>query len=886
MATAIRWHALAASAVADAFDVVVARGLDSAEASRRLATAGNNELSEPPPRKFSAALYSQLRDPLALVLLGAAAVAFLTGDSTDAAMVLAIVALDATIGCAQELRADRAVRSLRSMLPANALVRRDGNATQVPQAKVVPGDIVLLEAGATVPADIRLVAAHALATVEAALTGESQPVDKTMVPTNDEGALIAEQPCMAWRGTLIVRGRGEGVAVATGMNTELGRIARLLGEAEPPPTPLQRRLAIFGRRASIAVLTVAAFVFVAGWLRGEPLQPLLLLAVSIAVAAIPEALPAVVTIALALAAHRMATRRALVRTLPTVETLGSVTFVCADKTGTLTENRMRVRAIWRDVDSLVAPLGFSAPGEGDRALLRALALCHDTQRRDGAYHGDPTETALVDAAHANGRHATATLAHWPRVAELPFDPSLQRMTTVHVARRDGHWLAVTKGSPEAVLPRCALDARTRDCAMEAARIAAASGTRVLAFAQQQGRGLPPPTDACISDLRLLGLTALEDPPRPGAKAAVSACRDAGIVPVMITGDHPSTARCIAEELGMIAAGGTVVTGRELETWDDARLELALADAREKGLAFARTTPEHKLRIVEALQRRGEVVAMTGDGVNDAPALQQADIGVAMGMRGADVALEAADLALLDDDFATIPAAIEEGRRMHDAVRRFIRLFMAGNGAELLVFAAAPALGLATPLLPVHILWINLATDGLPGLLLANEPADPGSMQRPPRPRDEGLFADGSLRHVLLFGALMAALSLIPQTLGLHDGEAQQRTLVFTTLVCCQLGHALAVRSERLPLLGRGFFGNMPLLLAVAGSIAVQFALVYTPWGNRLLRTEPLEPLAFAFACAAAAAVVAAVECDKALLRRREAHCRTPNRSAISSTMSR
>jgi P-type Ca2+ transporter type 2C len=878
VATATRWHAIPFLEVAQALRVDPARGLDAAEARRRLAATGGNELDEAPPRSLWAAIFAQLRDPLAIVLLLAACVAWLTGDATDAAMVLAIVALDATIGCAQELRADRAVRSLRALLPSHALARRNGVATQVAQREIVPGDVVLLDAGATVPADMRLLEAHALSTQEAALTGESQPVDKTTEPVTDERAPIAEQPCMAWKGTLVVRGRGEGVAVATGMETELGRIARLLGEAEAPPTPLQRRLATFGRRASLFVVAVAAFVFVSGWLRGEPLQPLLLLAVSVAVAAIPEALPAVVTIALALAARRMAQRHALVRTLPAVETLGSVTFVCADKTGTLTENRMRVRSVWRDANEGETPRGFGEPCRDDRALLRAFALCHDAAWRDGAYHGDPTETALAEAAHAHGRRAEEELALWPRVAELPFDPSLQRMTTVHAARRGGRWLAVTKGSPEAVLPRCALDDATRDRALAAARVAAATGKRVLAFAQREGHGQPPSVDTCATHMRLLGLAALEDPPRPGARAAVRACRDAGIVPVMITGDHPSTARSVAEELGMIEPGGIVVTGRELEAWDDARLDLALANARRVGLAFARTTPEHKLRIVEALQRRGEVVAMTGDGVNDAPALQTADIGVAMGMRGTDVARQAADLALLDDDFATIPAAVEEGRRMHDAVRRFVRLFMAGNGAELLVVAAAPALGLATPLLPVHILWINLATDGLPGLMLANEPADPVSMRRPPRPRDEGLFADGSLRHVLVFGGLMAGLSLAAQTLGLHDGEAQQRTLVFTTLVCCQLGHALAVRSERLPLLGPGFFGNMPLLLTVFGSVAVQFALVYTEWGNRLLRTAPLDPLAFASACAAAVAVVAAVEIDKAALRRREA--------AVSSTTSR
>ncbi len=872
---------LDAVAVAATFGVDPQRGLSSQDARRRLQEHGDNSLREPPPRPLLGALLGQFRDPLVLVLLGAAALAMATGDAADAGLILAIVAIDAGIGCAQELRADRAVRSLRALLPATALVRRDGDAVRIPQREVVPGDVALLEAGAVVPADVRLTVAHAFATQEAALTGESLPCEKSTRAIHDERTQLADRACMAWKGTLVVRGRGEGIVTATGMRSELGRIASLLRDEPEAPTPLQRRLAALGRNVSAFVVFAAAALFVLGVLRGEPAQDVLMLAISLAVAAIPEALPAVITIGLALAARRMAARNALVRKLPAVETLGSVTFVCTDKTGTLTENRMRVRAVFvdgrvQDERALAVPEGVAA-----RSLVRAFCVSNDVARDGEALSGDPTEVALAEAARTAKCDADAELRAWPRVAEIPFDAGAQRMTTVHSRRGDDAWLAITKGSPEAVLPLCSMSDADRECAQAAARAFAATGKRVLAFAETDGSGQAPSPSAWTERLCFLGLAALEDPPRPSAKAAVRACRDAGIVPVMITGDHPSTARAIAEELGMLTPDGAVVTGKELATLTDGQLDLALDGARTNGVAFARTAPEQKIRIVQALQRRGEVVAMTGDGVNDAPALQQADIGVAMGMRGSDVAREASDLALLDDDFATIPAAVEEGRRMHDSVRRFLRFLAAGNTAELLTITIASAAALPTPLLPVHILWVNLVTDGLPGIFLANEPADPFAMQRPPRPASEGLFAHGVLRHVAIFGCAMAALTLVTFFGAQHDGEAEARTLAFTTLVCCQLGHALAIRSERHPLVGPGFLGNVPLLLVVTGSLALQLLVVYTPLGNRLLHTAPLDPAAFTLAFGSAFAIVLGVELEKALARRRAATA-----PCVSSTTSR
>jgi len=873
---------LDAAAVAARFGVDPQRGLTSHEAQRRLQEHGDNAFREPPPRPILGALLGQFRDPLVLVLLAAAALASATGDAADAALILAIVAIDAAIGCTQELRADRAVRSLRALLPAFALVRRDGEAVRVPQREVVPGDIVLLDAGAVVPADARLCAAHALATQEAALTGESLPCEKAPTALSDLHAPLADRACMAWKGTLVVRGRGEGIVTATGMRTELGRIASLLRDEPEAPTPLQRRLAAFGRNVSLLVVFAAATLFALGVLRGEPTADVLMLAISLAVAAIPEALPAVITIGLALAARRMAARNALVRKLPAVETLGSVTFVCTDKTGTLTENRMRVRSVF--VDGRVQDeRALAAHDHGTAAsLVRAFCVSNDVARDGDALCGDPTEVALAEAARAAADDAESALTAWPRAAEIPFDAGAQRMTTVHTQRDACRWLAITKGSPESVLPLCAMTAEDRERASVAARAFASTGKRVLAFAETCGDGDVPKPSAWTEHLRFLGLAALEDPPRPSAKAAVRACRNAGIVPVMITGDHPATARAIAEELGMLTQEGAVVTGKELATWSDAALDRALDGAHKHGVAFARTAPEQKIRIVKALQRRGEVVAMTGDGVNDAPALQQADIGVAMGLRGSDVAREASDLALLDDDFATIPAAVEEGRRMHDSVRRFLRFLMTGNTAELMTISVASIVAMPAPLLPVHILWVNLVTDGLPGLLLANEPAEPDSMARPPRPARESLFAHGMLRHIAVFGTAMATFSLLGFFAARHDGDAAGRTLAFTTLVCCQLAHALVVRSEQRSLFGKGWRGNTPLLLVVLGSFALQLLVVYTPIGNRLLHTQPLDPSAFGLVFAAAFAVVLGVEAEKARARRNT----EPAAKEISSTMSR
>jgi len=657
---------------------------------------------------------------MVLILLAAAGVAAIAGDTVDAGVILAIVVLNAVIGWGQSVRALRAIAELRRLAALRARVVRDGRTVDIRASGLVPGDLVLLEAGAAVPADMRLLDVHQLRVDESALTGESTPVDKTTAALPDPALPLAERPCMAFKGSTVSHGRGRGVVVATGMATELGRIAGLLAAVPPVPTPFQRRLARFGRQLELAVLAICLLVFATGLLRGEPPLLMLLTSLSLAVAAIPEALPAVVTMMLALGARSMAARNALVRRLPAVETLGSVSCICTDKTGTLTSNVMQVVELSVGASTTRLPLAGGWPGSAD-TLLRAAALCNDAGTdAHGVPTGDPTEVALWQAARTAGLHKARLERHAPRCRELPFDAERKRMTTIH-RDPDHGFVAYTKGAPERVLERCTrsdgnvLDDDANAALLQLAERMASDGLRVLALAQREWPALPVgDADAIERDLTLLGLVGLLDPPRAEAFGATDTCRSAGIRPVMITGDHPATAMAIARQLGMSGLGDRVLTGRELAALDDDEL-VALVDSVP---VYARVDPAQKIRIVRAIAATGRHVAMTGDGVNDAPALAAADIGVAMGRGGTDVAREAASLVLLDDNFATIVAAVEEGRRIFDNVRKFVRYVLACNSAEILVILLAPLLGLPTPLLPIHILWINLVTDGLPGLALA------------------------------------------------------------------------------------------------------------------------------------------------------------------------
>ena len=743
---------------------------------------------------------------------------------------------------------------------------------------LVPGDIVLLEAGNLVPADLRLLEAVDLRLGEAALTGESLPVEKHVEPRPDPDLPIGDRVNMAFKGTLVQYGRGRGIAVATGMATELGRIAGMLEGVGATRTPLQQRLTVFGRQIATAALGICALIFAVGLLRGEPPLLMLLTALSLAVAAIPEALPAVVTVLLALGASGMARAQALIRRLPAVETLGSVTVICSDKTGTLTRNEMHaVEAFVAGTRGAVSALDAAhAPA---RALLHALALCNDVARdRHGGPLGDPTEVALWQAAAAAGIDKAELEQGAQRVLEFPFESDRKRMTTFH--RSGSGFVAYTKGAPETVLARCTLMAMAagtvplhRAAAMRVAEQMAEDGLRVLAVASRHWEALPGPRDPDLveCELTLLGLVGLLDPPRPEAKAAVATCRAAGIVPVMITGDHPATARAIARQLGILDAGGAVLTGRDLAILSDPALAAQAGETR----VYARVDPAQKIRIVAALQAKGEIVAMTGDGVNDAPALARADIGVAMGRMGTDVAREAASLVLLDDNFATIVTAVAEGRRIYDNIRKFIRFVLTCNSAEIWTIFLAPFLGLPVPLLPIQILWINLVTDGLPGLALAAEPAEPGVMRRPPRPAGAGLLDPEMTRQIVWVGLLMAGITLLTQAFAVHVGDGHWQTMVFTVLTLAQMWQVMAIRSDRVSLFRQGVRSNLPLLGAVLLTFVLQLGVIYIPPLNPIFRTAPLTAAELGACVVASSLVFVAVELDKWRMRVRGRARRMP-----------
>ncbi len=851
------------ASVSQRFGVGVAVGLASAEAAQRLATHGSNEIIEQRRRSLWRMLLDQFTDFMILVLIAAAVVSGLVGEPSDTVAIVVILVLNGVIGFVQEYRAERAVAALKRMAAANAVVRRDGRLDSIPTMHLVGGDIVLLEAGDVVPADLRLAESAQLKVDESALTGESVPVEKITAPLSERQLPLGDRLNMAFKGTSVSGGRGTGIVVATGMATELGRIAALLSEEKDRQTPLQKRLADFGRRLVLIVLAICAIVFVLGLLRGEPTVLMFLTAVSLAVAAIPEALPAVVTVSLALGARRMVRKHVLVRRLPAVETLGSVTVICSDKTGTLTQNRMRVQYL-----AAVDGDGAREPHSG---LLTALALCNDATRgAAGAYRGDPTEIALHQAADDAGLHKESMLAACPRLAEIPFDADRKCMTTLH---QDGAaFISFTKGAPEYVVRRCA---QTRHAGGEGgfavesilrqAEELAAAGLRVLAVACRHWREFPEDLspDNVEVQMTLLGLAGLIDPARPEARDAVAICKEAGITPVMITGDHPATAVAIATQLGIIDGGGEVITGQQLDQMSSTELAVHVERVR----VYARVAPEQKIKIVKALQDKGEFVAMTGDGVNDAPALKRADIGVAMGMMGTEVAREAADMVLLDDNFASIVAAVREGRRIFDNMRKFVRYGVTCNAGEMWTIFLAPFLGLPIPLLPIHILWINLVTDGLPGLALAAEPPEKGIMQRPPRPPREGLFAHGLGAHIVWVGLLMAGASLLTQAWAYHSGVRHWQTMVFTVLALSQMGHVMAIRSERESLFRLGLFSNRPLIGAVVLTFALQLATIYVPALNPVFKTEALTAAELIASLVMSSVVFFAVETEKWLVRR-------------------
>ena len=827
-------------------------GLTSAEVLKRRAEHGSNELLEKAKKPAWILFISQFKDFMILVLMAAAVISGLIGDMTDAIIILVIVILNSILGFVQEYRAEKAMEALKKMATLTAQVLRDGVAVSLPSSEIVPGDIVLLEAGNAVPADLRLTETHTLRVDESALTGESVPVDKSSAVIEGGELALGDLFNMAFKGTLVINGRGKGVVVSTGMRTEIGKIASMLQDAESV-TPLQKRMADFGRKLSYIILMICMLLLGVGLLRGEDPMKMLLLSISLAVAAIPEALPALITIALSMGAKRMVRKNALIRRLPAVETLGSVTYICTDKTGTLTENRMKVV----ETDAPDDPSVFE---EGISMLQVAMALNHDVKRTlDGSLMGDPTEIALVESfiGSYSSEKLEKTRQDYPRVRELPFDSDRKCMTTVHEV--DGRYLVVSKGAVESIEAALA-DGQSRAEILEKAHGMASNGIRVIAYGYRLIDALPHPFvyEAVERDLTYAGMSGMIDPPREEARQAISECNTAGIHTVMITGDHPATASAIARQIGILTEKDLVLSGLELRALSEERFD----EIVEKVRVYARVSPEQKLQIVKALQRRGNFVAMTGDGVNDAPSLKTADIGVAMGINGTDVSKEAAHMILLDDNFATIVKAVREGRRIFDNIRKFVKYIMTCNGAEIWTIVLAPLLGMPIPLLPIHLLWINLVTDGLPGLALAREAAEKDIMKRPPRQTNESLFSKGVGFHIIWVGLLMAAVTLLAQAWAIDRGMEHWQTMVFSILAFSQLGHVLAIRSDRRFLFQQGIMSNRPLIGAVLLTVALQLLVIYTPLGNALFKTQPLTLEELLICFAASALVFHAVEFEK------------------------
>ena len=885
-------------------------GLSAAEAKNRLHQYGLNELVEKGTKSPWLILLDQLKDAMVIILIIAAIVSGFLGDLNDVIVILAIVILNAAIGFSQEYRAEQAIAALKKLAVPTVKVRRDGQLAEISARELVPGDVVLLEAGNLVPADGRLVESVNLKVEEAALTGESEPVSKIINPIEKKELPIGDRLNMVFMGTVITYGRGTAVITGTGMNTELGNIAELIQGVEQEQTPLQRRLDDLGKKLAWVALAIVAVVVVTGFLFRDrsmelidTLELLFLTGISMAVAAVPEGLPAVVTITLALGSQRMLKRNALIRKLPAVETLGSVTVICSDKTGTLTENKMTVTVLdvtdhTETIETLHDAKGALVNAElkphlaphrrAQSLLLKAGALCNDAilQYEDGVERaiGDPTEGALVVAASTMGYRKEELDERWPRIAEIPFTSERKRMTTIHEVNvndvetdapwGDSDYVAFSKGAVDSLLEISdrvwtgkqdifePLDEKWRKRILDGNAKMASEGQRVLALAF---RPLDTADEPRENNAILIGLVGMIDPPRPEVKTAVATAKAAGIRPIMITGDHPLTAQNIAKDLDITQ------TDKNLTGYELAKMEvLALEDHVDEISVYARVSPEHKLNIVEALQDKGHIVAMTGDGVNDAPALKRADIGVAMGITGTDVSKEAADMVLLDDNFATIVSAIEEGRKIFDNIRKFVKYTLSSNTGELFVMLIGPFLGMPLPLIPLQILWINLVTDGLPGLALAVEDSERGIMKRSPFHPTESIFSRGMGQQILWIGFLMGLISLgIGYVYWLRDPNGPWQTMVFTTLTLAQMGNALAIRSNTDSIFKIGFFSNRLMVVAVTITFILQLALIYVPFLQGFFETEALSFVDLMIALLTSLVVFVAVEISKQLRKSNE-----------------
>ena len=849
-------------------------GLTERESAQRLERLGPNQLE--PPRKPSvmARVLGQLKDPMILVLLGAAALSLAASggeDWLDGAIILIIVLVNGVISITQEDHAQQALEELRRMSSPQAHVLREGRAKKISAAALVPGDVILLEAGDMVPADARVMECSRLQADESAMTGESVPVEKGAHDRLPEEAALGDRTNMVLSGTMITAGRGTALVVATGMDTQMGRIANLLLEDKEGDTPLQRKMGEISKSLSFLCLSVCAVMFGVGLIQGKNMLDMFLTAVSLAVAAIPEGLPAIVTIVLTLGVQRMAARGAIVKKLPAVETLGCASVICSDKTGTLTQNRMTVQELW------------TPAGGHRRDALLAGCLCSDARLewKAGAPTavGDPTEGALVVAAAREGVDQEKEEQNWPRTADLPFDSGRKLMSTIH-AREDGSWTVFVKGAPDILLERCVagprgpLSAQDRRAVLEANEAMAQKALRVIAVARRELHILPPGLEprAVESGLTFLGLFGLMDPPRPEVKAAVARCHLAGVRPVMITGDHRATAAAVARELDIIRPGEWTVTGGELDFMPQEVLEEDI----EKFAVFARVTPEHKMRIVKAWQKRGHVVAMTGDGVNDAPALKTADIGCAMGVAGTDVAKGAAHMILTDDNFSTIVSAIEEGRGIYSNIRKAIHYLLSCNIGEIFTIFAATLLDFGQmPLVPVQLLWLNLVTDSLPALALGVEPVEEGVMEEKPRDAAAGLFDQKFSFRLAWQGLMVGGLTLAAYFLGFTrlatpgmEG-AVANTMAFATLTLCQLFHAFNVRSEDRSLFAQGALSNPAMNRAFLVGMALQLSVLLVPPLQGVFAVTAMDSAQWLAVFGLAAAPIPICEITKALGRKGE-----------------
>ncbi len=846
-----KWHVLSVKEVEQKLSTSLQKGLSRDEAHRRLEKYGPNELEQKGRKTVLSMFLDQFKDFMVIVLLVAAVISGFLGEITDSIIIMLIIILNAILGVVQENKAEQSLEALKKMASPAAKVIRDGNPEVIPASELVSGDVVILETGELVPADIRLGQTSNLKIEEAALTGESVPVEKNSEALEKEDVSVGDRLNMAYSGSIVTYGRGRGIVTGTGMNTEMGKIAAMIQTGEDMTTPLQKRLDVLGKGLATAALAICALIFIVGILYGKDIFNMFLTSVSLAVAAIPEGLPAIVTIVLAIGVQRMARRNAIIRKLPSVETLGSATVICSDKTGTLTQNRMTVEQVYYNNEFVNTRRLTDKDGLNEhlQLLISVGVLCNDTQivvEDEGKKTiGDPTETALVELGLKLGMDKDVMDEDIPRVDELPFESERKLMSTVH--KMENTYRVFTKGAPDELVARCNrillngdvldLSEQQREQIRSANDEMASKALRVLGLAYKDMDTIEftNKEEELEKDLVFVGLVGMIDPPRPEAKEAIKICKRAGIKPVMITGDHKITGVAIARELGILEHEDEAITGVELDRIPDDEFK-----ERVKNYSvYARVSPEHKVKIVKALQSWGEIVAMTGDGVNDAPALKRADIGAAMGNVGTDVAKEASDMVLTDDNFATVVAAVEEGRIIYSNILKAIQFLLSCNIGEILVLFIATILNWNQPLLPIHILWVNLVTDSLPALALGVEPAELDIMDRKPRDPQAKIFGKGMIARIVYQGSMIGLLTLVAYLIGMRDGYEVGQTMAFCVLALSQLVHVFNVRSNKFSIFKLGFISNRYVLGAVAISALLQISVIGIPFLANIFKVVSL-----------------------------------------------